>query len=292
MELLTFKTLWGHPDNGEAASLNVACRQAAEAGFNGVEGPVPESAEVTESFARALDQRGLAYIAEICTAGSYVPDRTASVTEHLVDLDKQLRRIAPLQPVLVNCLGGCDRWSLESSYAFFQRALELADRYGVRISFETHRGRSLYSPWMAEALLDRITLPLTCDFSHWCVVCEGLGESEYELIQRVAMRAHHIHGRVGFDQGPQVSAPQSSRYREDLERHLLWWRWIWQAQLARGEAITTLTPEFGPDGYQAINPDTDQPIGNLNDINQWMAGRCRAEFNLFVNEPAAAAAKA
>jgi hypothetical protein len=131
---------------------------------------------------------------------------------------------------------------------------------------------------VAEKILERISLPLTCDFSHWCVVCEGLGESEYDLIREVANHAQHIHGRIGFDQGPQVSDPESFLYKADLDRHLLWWSWIWQSQKYRGQNISTLTPEFGPDGYQARNPVNGEPVGNLDRFNLWMANTARNEF--------------
>ncbi|MAT50116.1 MAG: xylose isomerase [Porticoccaceae bacterium] len=278
MQLLTFKTLWGYPDQDLETALDQACAAAVAEGYQGVEGPVPADACLRDSFAGGLERRGLAYIAEICTAGSYVPDRTAPLEEHLADLKRQLARLAPLKPVKVNCLGGCDRWSIDTSLAFFDAALEMADRFGVTIGFETHRGRSLYSPWTAEVLLGRRDLPVTCDFSHWCVVCEGMGDSESDLIRQVASRAVHIHGRIGFDQGPQVSDPQSFLYREDLEKHLRWWSWIWQAQDGKGESVTTLTPEFGPDGYQALNPRTGQPFGDLDRINAWMADTVKTAF--------------
>ena len=277
MELLTFKTLWGHPDSDRGEGLLSACNLAQAAGFDGIEGQIPLDLPVREQFAEALAARGLAYIAEVCTAGSYVPDRTASLVDHLADLDGQLSRLGPLQPLLVNCIGGCDRWDIATSIEFFQGALALADRHGVSIAFETHRGRSLYSPW--EKILERLALPLTCDFSHWCVVCEGLGASEDALLREVARHAVHIHGRVGYDQGPQVPDPQAPRYAADLERHLRWWRWIWEARNLQGHSHSTLTPEFGPDGYQAVDPVSDRPVGDLNRINQWMAQRCHREFS-------------
>ena len=278
MELLTFKTLWGYPEPRDAVALERACGQAVAAGFDGVEGPVPLDHQLREAFAESLAEKGLHYIAEVCTAGSYVPERSAAMSRHLADLEDALVRLAPLEPLLVNCLGGCDRWDVATSCEFFQRALALADKYAVAISFETHRGRSLYSPWVTEQILERMTLPLTCDFSHWCVVCEGLGSTEDEMMAYVAGHARHVHGRVGYDQGSQVSDPADPRYREDLQKHLRWWQWIWQAQRERGEVVSTLTPEFGPDGYQMILPATGQPYGSLDSFNAWMAARCRRAF--------------
>lgn len=283
MQLLTYKTLWGHPDFHAIESLALACAMAVDNGFAGIEGQIPGDEKTCEQLAMLLDKDQLSFIAEICTAGSYVPDRRANVQEHLDDLSLQLYRVAPLHPQLVNCIGGCDRWSLDESVQFFQQAMELADQYSVAISFETHRGRSLYSPWVAEQLLSKMDLPLTCDFSHWCVVCEGLGASEDDLLREVARHACHIHGRVGYDQGPQVSDPQSFLYRDDLHKHLRWWRWIWQAQREKGRVVSTFTPEFGPDGYQMVNPASGEPVGDLSAINLWMATAVRHNFEQFLS---------
>lgn len=281
MELLTFKTLWGHTDTSCAEALEDACQLALAAGFQGIEGPSPENHQLRDQFTEQLTLFGLEYIAEICTAGRYIPDRNATLRQHLDDLERQLQQIQPLEPLLINCLGGCDRWSLQTSLAFFQEAMTLADKYQLNISFETHRGRCLYSPWSTEKVLEKIPLPLTCDFSHWCVVCEGLGESEDDLMQQVAEHAHHVHGRIGYDQGPQVSDPGSPLYQQDLDKHLGWWRWIWQAQAKKGFSYSTFTPEFGPDGYQMVDPQTLQSVGDLNEINCWMARTASREFTNF-----------
>jgi sugar phosphate isomerase/epimerase len=279
MELMIFKTLWGHPDNHLEPSLATACQQAQDDGYKGIEGPVPVSEYTVERFANLLAKFELAYIAEICTAGSYVPDRYASVEDHLRDLDRQLKNTAALKPVLVNCIGGCDRWSLSESLSFFDSALDLANRYNIAIAFETHRGRSLYSPWQALQILESISLPLTCDFSHWCVVCEGFDQYQDEILGEVAQHARHIHGRIGFDQGPQVADPRLSWHQKDLEDHLRWWTRIWQAQEVAGQTYSTFTPEFGPDGYQALNPQTGEPVGELAELNRWMANIAQAAFS-------------
>ena len=38
---------------------------------------------------------------------------------------------------------------------------------------------------------------------------------------------------------------------------------IWDSQAARGMAISTLTPEFGPPSYQHTLPPDGTPIGDL-----------------------------
>lgn len=277
MKLQTYKTLWGH--EGDFA---LACEQAALAGFEGIEGPMPDAVAERQQWRALLDQYGLDFIAEICTAGSYVPDRSASLGDHLESLALQLRGCTELSPRFVTCLGGCDAWEESVSVQFFSEAMALATDYGVAISFETHRGRSLFNPWVTRRVCEQLpALRLTCDFSHWCVVCERLLEGEEDTLEAILPRAYHVHARVGYDQGPQVPDPTAARYADAVNRHWQWWQAIWKQQLSRGVSVSTMTPEFGPDGYQAIDVTSDQPAGDLVAMNRWMADQARSRFAAF-----------
>ncbi len=278
MELQLFKTLWGHDGD-----LGDAIDQALYAGFQGLEGQPSSRPHQCREHRQLLDKAGLAFIAEICTAGGYVPDRTATVAAHLDDLSGKLDRAALMGPTLVNCIGGCDAWPVADSVAFFREAGAMARHRNVRICFETHRGRSLFSPWRTAEILERLDLELTCDFSHWSVVCEGLGTSEDALIRDITASAGHIHGRIGYDQGPQVPDPAADRYRPWLKQHQRWWEWVWAAQWGRGAPASSLTPEFGPDGYQAIDATTGDPVGDLWNFNCWLAAAERRHFKDFID---------
>ena len=56
---------------------------------------------------------------------------------------------------------------------------------------------------------------------------------------------------------------------------------IWQSHLDSGCQISTLTPEFGPDGYLQSEPFTQKPVADLWEINQWMAEEERQHFSRF-----------
>jgi hypothetical protein len=73
MKFELFKTFWGF-DGGprDAAPLVRA------AGFDGIEAPVPPGGAEREAFAQAIADERLEFIAEITTAGSYVPERSAT----------------------------------------------------------------------------------------------------------------------------------------------------------------------------------------------------------------------
>ena len=277
MKLQVFKTLWGFlGDYGRAA------QEAVEARFDGIECAIPEQARNQEQLAEILEKYRLSYIAEICTAGSYVPDRRADVAVHLESLESKLRSCIYPKPEFVNCIGGCDAWPLDKHLAFFRQAMDIADAFAVRISFETHRGRSLFNPWITLQVVEALPdLQLTCDFSHWCVVCERLIDSELDIIQAIAANAFHIHARVGYDQGPQVPHPAAPEYAHCLAAHQKWWEILWAAQQGRGFKNTTLTPEFGPDGYLHLLPYTQAPVADLWEINRWMADTEKQHFAMF-----------
>lgn len=43
------------------------------------------------------------------------------------------------------------------------------------------------------------------DYSHFCVVAESYLEEQSEMLEQVNERSFHIHARVGYPQGPQVT---------------------------------------------------------------------------------------
>jgi sugar phosphate isomerase/epimerase len=282
MKLKIYKTLWGFDGD-----YSKAIEQACDAGFDGIEGPAPEAIQVRQSLKHKLNDHRLDYIAEVTTAGSYVPDRHASLQDHTDTFKRKLDACVELKPRFVTCLGGCDAWPESENQAFFNKAMDIAAEYGVDVSFETHRGRAFFNPWVTQRLVKQLPgIKLTCDFSHWCVVCERLVDSELDIITELAGHAHHIHARVGYDQGPQVPHPGAPEYRAALHAHQRWWEIIWNAQLAAGYQTSTMTPEFGPDGYMQQLPFTRQPVGDLWQINQWMAAEERRHFNTFQNSRA------
>lgn len=272
MELKLFKTLWGH-----MGALDWAADQAVAAGFTGLEGNADMLPR--DELQEALQTRGLQYIQEIVTAGAYVPRRRAPVEEHVADVERQLQLGVALAPQWVTIIGGCDAWTIEQSVRFFGEAQEIAARMGIACSFETHRSRSLFNPWITLEILQRLPeLRLTCDFSHWVVVMERQLDDDWDVVLEVARHAHHIHARVGYDQGPQVPHPAAPEYASALASHQRYWEAIWTMQRDSGFACTTMTPEFGPDGYLHTMPFTREPVADLWEINSWMGQTEKAHF--------------
>lgn len=279
MQLQLFKTLWGF----DGASIDEAVQQLLAAGMQGIEGAAPPHAEEQARWAALFADSSIGYIAEITTAGSYVPERRASLQQHLDSLQRQLDNSAPLKPQLVTCLGGCDAWPEARSIEFFTRAIELANQYQLPISFETHRSRSLFNPWVTQRIVEQLPqIRLTVDFSHWCVVCERLMDTELDVIHAIADNVQHIHARIGYEQGPQVPDPRAPEYEYALRAHQGWWEIIWQSQIKRQFDITSMTPEFGPDGYLHLAPFSQLPVADLWELNQWMAEEETKHYSAFI----------
>jgi len=275
MILNLFKTLWGH-----RGGIDEAIADCQDHEFNGVEGQAPSTVAERQEFSRKLSDAGLQYVAEICTAGSYVPERHATVSQHLESFRRQAEASMQCDPLFITVIAGCDAWSISESVDFFGKAIETADQLKVTASFETHRSRSLFNPWVARDILKQLPeMRLTCDFSHWCVVCERLIDTEPDVLALCAERAYHVHARVGYDQGPQVPHPAAPEYQKVVEAHERWWLQIWQSQHRRGLLLSTMTPEFGPDGYLQCQPFTGKPVADLLSINHWMAERQRDRFS-------------
>jgi hypothetical protein len=265
MRLVLLKTLWGSP-----GSLEVTIPAALAEGFDGVEGTPTEGCNCS----------GVFFLAEICTGGSYVPHPGTTMADHLDSLEKGLLAAHDCGAKAATVIGGRDAWSVGESVEFFGQAMALASQAGLPVSFETHRSRTLFHPWVTRDLLRQLpALRLTCDFSHWCCVTERLVlDSEPEVLALCAERASHVHARVGYDQGPQVPHPAAPEYRMELEAHERWWMTLWTAQEAQGREGFTMTPEFGPDGYMQQTPFTGEPVADVSEINRWMGRRLRERF--------------
>ncbi|MGE8498218.1 MAG: sugar phosphate isomerase/epimerase family protein [Pseudomonas sp.] len=279
MRLELFRTLWGY-----RGSWQHALDELLGAGFDGLEARVPETAAQRSSNARLLREQHIPYIATLFTSTPVLPRQSDSPEVHLQDLADKLGWAAELSPRLVNILAGNDRWSLAEQVDFFGRAVELGRSSGLHCCFEIHRGRSLYSPWVTLDVIRQVPeLRFTSDISHWVVTCERLLDDAIDDLSPFTERVDHIQARVGYDQGPQVPHPGAPEYADTLAFHQRHWETIWTSQQRRGQAVTSMTPEFGPDGYLHHLPFTDVPVADLWQLNQWMARNERQHFHRFTS---------
>jgi len=227
-------------------------------------------------FLKTLKKERLGWIAQVFS-NMFVPGGT--VEQHLSSLKSQIDECLNAEPLFFNCHSGSDTWSVAEAEEFFGAALEMERKIGITLSHETHRSRYFANPWTTHEILSRLQeLKITCDLSHWVCVAERLLQDCENIIDLCATRCHHVHARVGHEEGPQVADPRAPEWKAHLETHEGWWKKIWNAQEARGCAISTLTPEFGPPPYLPTIPWTNQPVADLNAICDWMAERERVQF--------------
>ncbi|NND70082.1 MAG: TIM barrel protein [Rhodothermales bacterium] len=267
MELSLIRQLWGIDKPWDDVFSRIA-----KAGYQGVEIALPFLSPTSE-YKSLLEKHNLQIVPMIFTAGT-------SVREHVSSFREQLTSAIQFDPILVTCHDGKDAFTADDSRMYYREVLAIEKDLGFPVAHETHRGRILYNPWTTAHMLDSFAdLQLCCDFSHWVCVCERLIADQEDIIQACADRAIHVHGRVGYAEGPQVPDPRSEMYRGELEAHELWWDMIWGSQSNRGLKVSTFTPEFGPPPYMQTNPNTGEPASDLWEISNWIADRQRERFS-------------
>jgi hypothetical protein len=272
MELKLVRHLWGVD---LAPGLRHHLQRWREVGYDTLEVSIRKVRDRPDFF-RFLTETGFHWVPQVFSNGA-VPG--GSVREHLDSLRAQIEECLDAGPLFFNAHSGYDNWTAGEAEDFYGQALALEKQIGVPVSHETHRSRYFGTPWQARHILKQFPeLRITCDFSHWVCVCERLLPDLGETIALAARQCHHLHARVGYEQGPQVPDPSAPEYAAHLAAHEAWWDQIWASQRSKGQAKSTLTPEFGPPLYMHTLPHTNVPVANLANICDWMARRQAARF--------------
>jgi hypothetical protein len=259
MELLVFRALWGM-----TGALVEQVESIASAGYDGIEAYWSPETLHAEAFMTLVAQQHLKLI-------------MATNIDSIDLLEPRLKTLAAYQPIKIGVQAGRDSMTRDEGCAFFERALALEAEIGIPVAFETHRGRLLYTPWDTAWYLRQFpTLKIVADYSHWVNVCERLPDDQAEALALANQRAFHIHGRVGYEEGPQAPDPAAPEFAP----HVAWferqWTAIADARHAAGDRLLTFTPEYGPPPYLHTLPYTRQPVADLWDVCLWGAERARA----------------
>jgi sugar phosphate isomerase/epimerase len=263
MKLLMLRSVWSGSSN-----LEQLIQQTIADGFDGIEGPIPRDSYHRRELCKQLAEHQLVYIAEATTGINpeatgdwWIPHRDRTLQDHLKDLRWTVEHAAEMRALFVSTMCGYDAWSWQQNLDFFGQALALEQAVGIAIGFETHRSRSLFNPWVTrDLLLEFPTMKLTCDFSHWCVVCERLIDTEWEILELCAQRALHIQCRVGYAQHAQVPDPRAPEYRLALDAHERWWDCLNSCTMGICRPYPTLKCQLPISG---ISP-AGLPIDNVN----------------------------
>lgn len=277
MKLDIYRTLWG-----VQAPLGSFADALKSVGFVGVEARLPADNALRKQFAEALKSNEMKYIAILFSGGDVIPPQHESPQQHIERVDRLFDEAAELAPEFINMLPGNDRWPMAAQVDFFGKVQEMADERDIICSYETHRATSLYSPWITLELITQLpNLRFTTDISHWVLVSERLLNDPVDDLSAFIERVHHIQARVGYDQGPQTPHPAAPEYADELAFHQSIWEKVWLNHLEQGRSTTTLTTEFGADGYLHHLPFTNVPVADLWSLNDWMAIEEREHFSRF-----------
>ncbi len=263
MQLKVYKSLWGM-----TGSLEEQFARIKSAGYDGIES-APQDIADTPLFKRLLREHKFEYVSLVYTEG---PD-------HEEEFKRRVNAALEFGPKKIVAHAGRDTMSYVKQIRFLEGCLRVEEEIGVPIAHETHRRRPLFSPMNALAILRELPeLRLNVDFSHWCVVTESLLEDHEQAIALAAERAIHLHGRVGYENGPQVPDPRVPEWERCLTRHEAWWNLVIVAHKLRGASELTFVPEYGPPTYMPTLPATGQPASDLWDVCLWSADRFRRQF--------------
>ena len=273
MQIQFFCPKWGS-DN---ISWDSFCKKVKDAGFDGVETPIPFDGTEQLEMMTGFKKYGLLLI------GQYYQSFEQDFTLHKENFKKHLENIAALKPLLIDAQTGKDYFTAAQNRELFKLASQITLETGVLIAHETHRNKALFAAHIAKSLLEQnAEIVITADFSHWCNVSESLLEQQEDAVKLAISRAVHIHARVGHTESPQVSDPRAPEWEAEVEAHLCWWDEIVQQRLVSGAALLTITPEFGPAPYMPALPYTKMPIANQWDINVYMMNLLKERYKSIV----------
>ena len=261
MKIEIYKALWGME-----GPLEQQFERIAAAGYDGVEIWLTDSPYERDHIRRLAQQ----YRLRLITAGAITT---------VADIQPTLNAFSHYEPVKINIQSGLDAMPFDGGQRFVEALLDAARRLGVTVLQETHRGKLLYTPWVTAAYLRAFPeLYITADYSHWVNVCERLPLDQAEALTLANSRARHIHGRVGYEEGPQVPDPAAPEYAPQQAWHETQWQAIASTRQSAGDPVLTFTPEYGPPAYLHTLPHTNVPVANLWNVCLWAANRARQQF--------------
>lgn len=267
MQIDFFCPRWG----SEHVDWTMFAQRVKGDGYVGVEvfplGDMPKN----EDMIAALRDAGLSYIllhAELQEGKDF--DR------YLDALERNLYALLSYQdhamkPRFIVSQTGREYYTREQMEICFALCDRIANESSIPIIQETHRNKWSYAAHIVNDYLKTFpALQLALDLSHWVCVSESYLEDQDDAVELAIRRTRHIHARVGFPEGPQVTDPRLPENQEALNYHLAWWdRWI-DHRVSNGAMCATITPEFGPYPYMALLPGTKQPLADQYELNRWM----------------------
>ena len=261
MKLLLLCTQWGLAD----LPLEDFFSKVINAGYDGIDTWVPEDAPERKKFLRLLNEYQLPIVCHQLWA------KGTDINEFCRSFEYYLNLSTECNPILINSHSGRDYFTTDQQLRVIDIAEEFSIKKNIRIAHETHRGRIGFSPYNAMDLFTlRPQMKITADFSHWVCVTESYLENCSEAVEEAIKRTEHIHARIGYPEGPQITDPRVKEWSYTNEIFLAWWDKIMEYKINNHEQVFTITPEFGPPPYMVTLPSTGMPIADHFEINNYM----------------------
>ncbi|KAJ5757380.1 uncharacterized protein N7511_006074 [Penicillium nucicola] len=182
------------------------------------------------------------------------------VDHHLTNYRNFLQSVEQLKPSYMNFQSGEDIWDVEESIKFYKGTLAVDQELGVsgRVWHETHRNRSLFTPYATRRILEAVPeIRINADFSHWMVGCErvlDLSEGDKIMMNAIIPHVYHIHARIGTTQASQCPEPTNAVFNEERECFERLWKQVIAARVQDSGPDSRLifVPEYGPFPYHPI----------------------------------------
>ena len=270
MKVGIFAPHWGSND----LPADVFIGRVKEAGFDGVEMSLPLDVAQRDDWVARIRAAGLDLI-----VAQWETVFHTDFAAHKAALSELLNNACAVKPRKVNSHTGKDFYTPQQNEELIALADAISQEHGVPIVHEIHRSRFSAHPMLLLPYLDRLPrLQLNADLSHWCVACESLLDDQPQTLARTFPHVRHIHARVGHAQGPQVADFRAPEYAAELGAHLAWWDRIVELRRAAGDALFTITPEFGPAPYTFNLPYTKQPVSDAWELNVAMLQLLRERY--------------
>ncbi len=244
VSLKTYTSLWAmrpHDDTGTILSYDEVCAKVAGAGYDGMAidlgaGDVQQAYEVEP----IMRKHGLTPL-------------IVAFPKTVASLEDTLKMAKDFGSPFVDVIGQVMPLSVDGMIPVIREWMEMSDRVGMPVQFETHRNCITNDLFATLCLIDAIPeMRLCADLSHFIVDREfklPMSRHEMGMISRILERSDSFQGRVASRQQIQLQLdfPQHQKW-VDLFKG--WWREGLESWLARNtDGDCVFLCELGPPEY-------------------------------------------
>jgi sugar phosphate isomerase/epimerase len=270
MKLLFFCPRWGQ----EHLPWDFFLSKVKQAGYDGVEAGLPLDENEKNKILKAIEDSGLRFIAQ------HYETKERDFAQHCSEYEIRIRNLASSKPLFINTQTGKDYYSFERNEQLISIARTISKETGVKIVHETHRGKFSFAAHVAQTYFEKIgDLRITLDISHWCNTAETFLDDQDEAVDLAISRTDHIHSRVGYPEGPQITDPRAPEWKEALDFHVQCWDKVIAIKQKENADYMSITSEFGAPPYLPLLPYTKQPVVSQWDVNVFMMDLLRGRYS-------------